>query len=76
MNYLADKKIMTKIYFPPVHMTTFYKTKLGYSPCLPVTEKMSQEVISLPIYPTLTKNEIAYITSSIEEFMKEEQYEK
>lgn len=76
MNYLADKKIMTKIYFPPVHMTTFYKNKLGYTPCLPVTEKISQEVISLPIYPTLTKHEIEYITRSIEEFIKGEYYEK
>ncbi|ODS41268.1 MAG: aminotransferase DegT [Candidatus Altiarchaeales archaeon WOR_SM1_79] len=67
-NYLAGKGIMSKVYFEPVHLTTFYKKVLGYDCNLPVTEKISREVLTLPMYPTLTKNEIDYITDTIIEF--------
>jgi dTDP-4-amino-4,6-dideoxygalactose transaminase len=66
--YLAEKGIMTKVYFPPVHLTHFYKNKLGYTCKLPVTEKMSRQVLTLPMYPTLTEDEINYIADSIAAF--------
>jgi len=66
MNYLADKGIMTKIYFPPVHLTRFYKDKFRYKKGdLPFTENISSQVLSLPIYPTLLKKEINYIVESL-----------
>jgi len=71
MTYLAEKGIMTKIYFSPVHLTTFYRRKFGFKEGeLPVTEKISKEVLSLPIYPTLTDDEINYIIESIGEFFE------
>ncbi|MFC2010260.1 DegT/DnrJ/EryC1/StrS family aminotransferase [Chloroflexota bacterium] len=66
--YLAQKGIMTKVYFSPVHLTHFYHTKLGYNEKLPVTEKLSREVLSLPIYPTLTSDEISYVADVIADF--------
>jgi len=72
INYLASKGVMTKIYFSPVHLTTFYKETLGFSGGeLPLTEKISEEVLSLPIYPTMTKSEIEYITNNIYQFFGE-----
>jgi len=72
INYLAKKGIMTKIYFEPIHLSKFYRKKFGYKyGTLPITEKISREVLSLPMYPTLTKKEIAYITESIKEFFVE-----
>lgn len=69
MQYLLDKRIMAKVYFYPVHLTKFYRNKFGYKTgYLPLTEKISSEVLSLPIYPTLSKKEIAYIAESIENF--------
>jgi dTDP-4-amino-4,6-dideoxygalactose transaminase len=68
MKYLADKGIMTKVYFSPVHLTHFYKNELGYTCKLPVTEKISSQVLTLPMYPTLTKDEIDYIVEEIKNF--------
>ena len=68
MAHLADKGIMTKIYFDPVHLTHYYKTKLGYNCTLPVTERLSEQVITLPMFPALTEDEIDYITDAIAVF--------
>jgi perosamine synthetase len=71
MKYLTRKGIMSKIYFNPVHLTMFYKMKFGFKGGeLPITEKVSKEVLSLPIYPTMTVEEINYIVNSIGEFFK------
>jgi perosamine synthetase len=69
MHHLARKGIMTKVYFDPVHTTSFYRKQLNYTVDLPVTEKVSSQVVSLPIYPALQNTEIEYITSEIANFM-------
>jgi len=71
LKYLASKGIMTKIYFEPLHLTKFYKELFGYKDSqLPVTEKVSKEVLTLPLYPTLTDNEINYISNNVIEFVR------
>jgi len=58
---LEKKGIETKVYFDPVHLTDFYK-QFGQIN-LPITEKISSEVLTLPMYPSLTKKEMNYIKS-------------
>jgi len=71
MKYLSEKGIMTKVYFPPVHLTHFYRAKFGHKEGeLPITEKDSNQVLSLPLYPTLTVKEINYIGEKINEFLE------
>lgn len=71
MKCLASKGIMTKIYFPPVHSTDYYKNELGYICKLPVTEEISSQVMSLPMYPTLQIKEMDYIAEEIKRFIEE-----
>jgi len=66
--YLAEKGIMTKVYFHPVHLTHFYKNKLNYDCRLPVTEEMSRQVLTLPMYPSLTMEEMNYIVKETKAF--------
>jgi len=66
--YLGKKGIMTKVYFHPVHFTHFYQSNLGYKCNLPITEKVSHQVLSLPMYPSLTEDEINYIADEIAAF--------
>lgn len=68
--YLSKKGIMTKVFFYPVHLTHFYKKKLGYKTKLPVTEEVSKQVLALPMYPSLTRGEMDYIASAVETFFK------
>ena len=70
MSFLASKGIMTRIFFKPVHKTKFF-SKIGYgSLSLPNTEKTSKRILALPMYPTLRKEQISYITDTISEFFE------
>lgn len=66
--YLAEQGVGTRISFPPVHKTNFYKDKLGYSDALENTEKISSCALTLPLYPSLTKEEMDYMASEIKNF--------
>ncbi|MBN1762913.1 MAG: DegT/DnrJ/EryC1/StrS family aminotransferase [Methanomicrobia archaeon] len=68
INYLAKNGILTKVYFHPVHLTKFYTDVLGYSSKLETTERIAKEVVTLPMYPALTKEEIDLIVSEVKKF--------
>ena len=56
---LDDEKITSSmIYYPvPLHLQAAYKN-LGMGPgILPITEQVSHEVLSLPMYPELTEEQ-------------------
>lgn len=69
-DYLAKKGIGTRVSFHPVHLTHFYKKVLGYTDKLKVTEKISSQALTLPMYPNLTKKEMDYIIKEIKNFYK------
>jgi len=68
-NYLAAQGIMSKVYYQPVHLKTLYQQKYNLREgMLPQTEKISQRVLTLPIYPGMSKEEIESIINSITAF--------
>ncbi|MDW7732240.1 MAG: DegT/DnrJ/EryC1/StrS family aminotransferase [Methanolobus sp.] len=67
-SFLREKGIGTGIHYPiPIHMQPYYQ-ELGYAEKLPVSEKMSREVLSLPVHPQVTEEEINFIINSIREW--------
>lgn len=74
MRYLSEKGIGTKVYFHPVHLTHYYRVKFGYKTGeLPCTEEISDQVLSLPIYPTMVEEEMDYIVETISSYFSEKQ---
>ncbi len=71
IKYLNGKGIPAMIYYPvPLHLQKAYEY-LGFkNGMLPVTEKLSECVMSLPIHTELDKDQLEYITSSILEYVK------
>jgi dTDP-4-amino-4,6-dideoxygalactose transaminase len=69
---LKKAGIGTGIYYPiPLHLQPAYK-HLGYKKGdLPVTEKVCQEILSLPLYPELKKSELGRIVREIKKILKE-----
>jgi dTDP-4-amino-4,6-dideoxygalactose transaminase len=66
--YLNDKGIGTGIHYPiPIHRQPYYQ-ELGYTDSMPLSEKASREVLSLPVHPQLTDEDINHIISSIKEW--------
>ena len=70
IDYLSDNGISSKIYFDPVHKSEFYKNGLKYDDVLPITEKMHEKTITLPMFPTLTKEQMDYMADTIGKFYK------
>jgi perosamine synthetase len=69
MAYLNENGIMARIYHEPVHLTHFYRQSLGYKGGeLPVTEIVSRQVLTLPFYPDITKEEMDYIAEKVGSF--------
>ncbi|MDI6641220.1 MAG: DegT/DnrJ/EryC1/StrS family aminotransferase [Elusimicrobiota bacterium] len=69
--YLAEKGIATGIHYPlPLHLQPAFGF-LGYKRGdFTVAEKLSTEVISLPMFPELTETEIQIVVKEISNFIK------
>lgn len=67
--YLAQKGITTQIHYPyPIHLQEAWK-QLGYRKGdFPVAERLANEILSLPMYPELTDEQIRYVCVSIINF--------
>jgi len=70
---LKEKGIATGIHYPiPLHLQPAYKY-LGYKKGdFPITEKISEEILSLPIYPELQKEQQKYIVENLKELLRDE----
>ncbi len=66
---LSENGIMSKVNFYPIHKTHFYKNELKYNITLPVTEKVSSQVITLPLYPKISRKEINDVTNCIADYL-------
>ncbi|NLC93277.1 MAG: DegT/DnrJ/EryC1/StrS family aminotransferase [Treponema sp.] len=65
--YLESKGIGTNIHYPiPPHKQECYKEWNNLS--FPITEKIHQEELSLPMSPTLTDEQIQYVIEAINEW--------
>ncbi len=69
--FLKTKGISTAIYYPlPLHLQKCF-SDLGYTKGdFPVSEKAAEEVLALPIYPELSKEQLEYIVLTIKEFYR------
>ena len=63
-------KIFCKVYFDPIHKMQFYKNMNNTEISLPITEKISDEILTLPLYPNMTHEEMNYLVDSIDSFFE------
>ncbi len=65
---LMERGIGTEVYYPvPVHMQQCYADLRQEAGSLPNTEKAANEVLSLPIFPELTRPEIETVVQRLSE---------
>ena len=67
--YLQKRKIGSAIYYPlPIHKQPMYKEFNEEK--LPVTENLSKNILSLPMFPSMTEEEQNIIILSVKKFFK------
>lgn len=66
---LRNRGVEASVHFsPPVHLHSFYKDKFGYKRGdLPITEQVAKDIVTLPMYPSLTKPQIEKMVGVIRE---------
>jgi dTDP-4-amino-4,6-dideoxygalactose transaminase len=71
-DYLKQHGIVTAVHYPtPIHLQPVYH-ELGYQiGDLPVAERYAEQVLSLPMYPELTEEQIRYVVDTIAAFTRE-----
>jgi len=68
-DYLQQNHVGVGIHYPiPIHKQPAFLQRDGSSYSLPVTESITNRILSLPMHPSLTDEEIRYVCSTIRRF--------
>jgi dTDP-4-amino-4,6-dideoxygalactose transaminase len=69
LQFLHERGIGTAIHYPvPIHLQPAYRGRLGDVGSLPKTERAAQEIVSLPMYPELSEDDVRTVAQAIREF--------
>ncbi len=71
MEHLKSKGIASGLHYPiPIHVQPAY-TELGYKAGdFPITEAYAETILSLPMYPELDDDKVAYVVDAIRDFFQ------
>ena len=70
---LAERDVASKVYFDPVHLTEYYRARHGYTEgALPRTEAVSEQVLSLPMHPSLSPRERDRVVEAVRDAVHSE----
>jgi len=64
LEYLKLNGIASGVHYYPIHLYDVY----GNAPSLPITERISDHILSLPMYPDMTRDEQAMVCQTIRSF--------
>lgn len=69
-NFLRSKNIFTQVHYIPVHLMPYYR-ELGWKEGdMPKAESYYKSCLSLPMFPSITDNELDYVVNSIFEYFR------
>jgi len=67
--YLREQGIGTGIHYPiPIHLQPFYKRNGFHRGQFPVTEQLCREILSLPMFPEMTAEQVQYVAAQVIQF--------
>jgi dTDP-4-amino-4,6-dideoxygalactose transaminase len=70
IDQLKEAGIATSVHYTPLHMHPYYREKYGYKPeDLPCMAAVYPQIITLPLYPDLTDDDIQYVCRTIRDLV-------
>ena len=72
--WLADKGVETGVHYPtPIHLQPAYREMFGFKGGeFPHSEAICSDVLSIPMYPGLSDDEIKFVSDRVHEFYQKE----
>ncbi|MEE9911114.1 MAG: aminotransferase class I/II-fold pyridoxal phosphate-dependent enzyme [Deltaproteobacteria bacterium] len=71
MQKLADYNVGYGLHFPPAHDLSYVREQWGVKrEMLPETERAADRIISLPLFPDMTEDDVLYVCAAIKEILK------
>ena len=68
---LNERNVGTSVHFIPVHLMSAYRSRFGYQEGdFPNTEKHFDRIISLPLYPTMTDEQVQYVIDAVADIIE------
>jgi len=69
MKHLEENGIESAVHYPiPIHLQAHYRREYGFSEgSFPESEKLAREVLSLPIHPMLSEQEVRQVSETVRE---------
>jgi dTDP-4-amino-4,6-dideoxygalactose transaminase len=68
---LRSRNIGSSVHFIPVHLHPFYRERYGYKRGdLPRAEAIYDSIVSLPLYPRMSMEDIEYVIQSVDAIVK------
>ncbi len=68
--YLRKKGIQTSHHYKPVHLFSLMRRTLGtVEGMLPRTEEAGRRELTLPLYPTMTEDDVLYVVDVLKQFL-------
>jgi len=69
--HLREQGIGTAVHYPvPIHLQPFYGSSGFRRGQFPVTERLCDEILSLPMFPEMTEEQIEYVAGAVLSFQK------
>lgn len=69
IEYMAENEITTSVHFPPVYQHSYFK-KVGIKARCPTSERIGEEIVSLPLFASMSDTEFDYVVKTIKSFGK------
>ncbi len=67
-DHLKKNGILTGVHYPiPMHQQPLYKS-MSYNVPLPRSEEFSKKILSIPMYPSIKKDDVLFVCEKINEF--------
>jgi perosamine synthetase len=67
MDFLSRNGISTSVHYMPLHLHPIFKnTKVD----VPVAEKVWKRLVTLPLYPDMTNEEVEHVVKTVKTFSR------
>lgn len=66
LSSLQEKGVGVAVNYRPIHLLKYYRERFGYKEgAFPVAEKIGAATITLPLYPKMKDDEVAYVIETV-----------